>query len=272
MKPVIKWTGSKRSQASEILKYFPINIETYYEPFCGGCNMLSAVLESNIHADRYICNDLNSDLIHVYELIRNNPESLVDYYTDIYSKFVLLNNVDAKRDFYNDIRADFNITHNPYEFFWIMRVTVNGMPRYNDKGEFNNALHLTRNGMKPETLSKIIYQWNNVLNDNNVVFTNVDYRNVIPENTDDFVYLDPPYANTKGIYYGSIDTSELFEYISNLNCKSALSYDGIAGNEDNTVNVPTYDNHVYIRAGNSSFRRIIGKSKDTIVYESLYYN
>lgn len=34
--PAIKWYGSKRSQAFEILGYFPYEIDTYYEPFCGG--------------------------------------------------------------------------------------------------------------------------------------------------------------------------------------------------------------------------------------------
>lgn len=34
--PVIKWSGSKRSQSSELIKMFPQNINTYYEPFCGG--------------------------------------------------------------------------------------------------------------------------------------------------------------------------------------------------------------------------------------------
>lgn len=38
--PVIKWSGSKRSQANEILKYFPKEIDTYYEPFCGGLQFL----------------------------------------------------------------------------------------------------------------------------------------------------------------------------------------------------------------------------------------
>ena len=38
--PVIKWSGSKRSQCEDILEYFPQTINTYYEPFCGGCSML----------------------------------------------------------------------------------------------------------------------------------------------------------------------------------------------------------------------------------------
>lgn len=35
-KPVIKWSGSKRSQSDEILKHFPNEIDTYFEPFVGG--------------------------------------------------------------------------------------------------------------------------------------------------------------------------------------------------------------------------------------------
>lgn len=32
-KPIIKWSGSKRSQSEEIIKRFPKEIKTYYEPF-----------------------------------------------------------------------------------------------------------------------------------------------------------------------------------------------------------------------------------------------
>ena len=47
-KPVIKWSGSKRSQCEEILEHFPKSINTYYEPFCGGCSMLMGLINSDI--------------------------------------------------------------------------------------------------------------------------------------------------------------------------------------------------------------------------------
>lgn len=40
LQPVIKWSGSKRSQAEEIISYFPRNYNTYYEPFIGGGSIL----------------------------------------------------------------------------------------------------------------------------------------------------------------------------------------------------------------------------------------
>lgn len=51
--PVIKWSGSKRSQAKDILEHFPKTIETYYEPFIGGGSILNALMHSDIKVNRY---------------------------------------------------------------------------------------------------------------------------------------------------------------------------------------------------------------------------
>ena len=86
------------------------------------------------------------------------------------------------------------------------------------------------------------------------------------------MYLDPPYANTKGMYFGGIDLNKFWDYLRSINCSYLLSFDGISGGMDNTANVPQdiYDNHVYLKSGNSSFKRIVGNSRDSVVYESLY--
>lgn len=51
-----------------------------------------------------------------------------------------------------------------------------------------------------------------------------------------------------------------------------MSYDGISGNENNTFAVPKdmYNEHIYLKNGNSSFKRTIGKDRNAMVYESLY--
>jgi len=127
-----------------------------------------------------------------------------------------------------------------------------------------------RNGIIPKTFKKIILEWSELLNKNNVVFKNQSYLDINSEDGD-FLYLDPPYSNTKGMYYGKINYDDLWEWMRKQT-DYVLSFDGISGDVDNTFDVPknVYSEHKYILSGNSSFKRTIGKSNDSVVYESLY--
>lgn len=269
--PVIKWSGSKRSQCQNIINHFPKEINTYYEPFCGGASVLRGLLESDIKVKQYVCSDLNEGLIELWKLIKEDPVSVSNHYQELWAELNTHDDKAIKREYFETVRERYNKEHNPLDFMFIMRTTTNGMPRYNQKGEFNNSFHITRNGIDPERLRKIINEWSVLLNKNNVCFKCCSYDTIIPQKGD-FMYLDPPYAGTKGMYFGGFDNKKLFEYLRKIDCSWAMSYDGISGKEDNTFEVPQdlYDEHLYIKSGNSSFKRVIGKSNDSIVYESLY--
>ena len=268
--PVIKWSGSKRSQSEEIIKYFPKEINTYYEPFCGGCSVLFQLLHSDIKVKNYVCSDKNKGLIDLWNLIKVNPKLVSDSYSIMWNELNIDDNKERKKQYFYMVRERYNNKHNPTDFMFIMRTTTNGMPRYNNNGDFNNSFHVTRNGILPNKLEKIIYQWSEVLNKNNVKFINQEYNNILTKEND-FIYLDPPYANTKGMYYGTIDYNILWNWLKQQSCKYILSFDGKTNNEDMTQNIPTniYSKHIYLNSGNSSFRRVIGKSKHTIVKESF---
>lgn len=270
--PVIKWSGSKRSQAEEIIKYFPKEIDTYYEPFIGGGSMMRTLIDDDtIKVKSIVCSDINEDLINLWNCIKNDFEGVYFHYKTLWNELNKDENKERKKEFFNTIRARYNKERNPLDFMFIMRTTTNGMPRYNSNGEFNNSFHITRDGIIPDKLYKILEEWSYKLNKKNVKFIVSDYKDITPQEND-FIYMDPPYANTKGMYFGGIDNEKLFDYIRNLKCKFALSFDGKSGNVDNTYNVPEdiYDKHIYIKSGNSSFKRVIGKSNNSIVYESLY--
>ena len=276
--PIIKWSGSKRSQCEEILPKFPHNINTYYEPFCGGCSMLMGLLHSDITVKRYVCSDLNGDLINLWNEIKENPDEVYETYKKLWEELNKDNDIDRKKKYFEQQRTEYNKTHSPLIFFFIMRTTTNGMPRYNSRGEFNNSFHVTRNGIEPERLKPILYDWSIKLKRNNVEFRHCSYDSILKDvKKDDFVYLDPPYANTKGMYFGGIDLNAFFDFLRSLtkkDVKFALSFDGKSGEEDNTYSVPKdcYMKHYYIKSGNSSFKRTIGNNKNAIVWESLYLN
>jgi DNA adenine methylase len=66
--------GGKRQIMPSIVAYLPKNIKTcqYVEPFVGG-----GVVLFHLQPQKAIINDLNTELINVYRVIKNNLESLV---------------------------------------------------------------------------------------------------------------------------------------------------------------------------------------------------
>ena len=270
--PAIKWSGSKRKQAEKIVDRMPREIGTYYEPFCGGCSVLRRLLASDIKVGRYVCSDANSDLINLWNAIKDCPVFVAERYRQKWNELNADQDLGRKKQYFNMVRERFNATRQPDDFLFIMRTTTNGMPRYNHKGEFNNSFHVTRNGIEPERLTKILNEWNRVLREKSVEFVCQDYREVKPEKGD-FLYLDPPYAGTKGMYHGGIDLDSFWEYLRGLKCGYALSFDGkIADGEDFTHPVPEdlYTKHEYLCNGNSSFRRVVGNNTHADILESLY--
>ena len=246
--PVIKWSGSKRSQANVIIQHFPSTINTYYEPFCGGASVLRQLFNNSIKINNYICSDINEDLINLWNMIINKPTEVAYHYNKLWNELNKDDDKDRKKIYFADIRKRYNKEHNPLDFMFIMRTTTNGMPRYNKNGEFNNSFHVTRNGINPSRLEKIIFEWSNLLKNNSVQFIHCSYTEIQPLSHNDFIYLDPPYAHTKGMYYGTIDYEVLWNWLRTLPCKYALSFDGISGEYKNTINIPNdiYIKHTYI--------------------------
>ena len=96
--PVIKWSGSKRSQASNIISYFPVKVKTYYEPFIGGGSILNALLQSDVKADNYVCSDINNDLINLYKAIMTRPKEVADYYETLWRELNIDNDLSRKKE------------------------------------------------------------------------------------------------------------------------------------------------------------------------------
>jgi len=179
-------------------------------------------------------------------------------------------NIERRKKYFYEVRSRFNKTRNPSDFLFLSRTCTNGLIRYNSKGEFNTSLHFSRGGIKPESLAEIILDWHNKLNYYNVQFICMDYKSVNPS-FNDFAYLDPPYANTKGIYFGKIDYEQFWNWIRNLKCNYILSFDGKRAEIDNTYKVPKdiYDTHEYVMSGRSSFKDLKDQEVQ-YVQESLY--
>lgn len=263
--PVIKWSGSKRSQSDMIKSYLPDSFNCYYEPFIGGGSMMYA-----IQPQKGVCGDICKPLVDLWNEIKEHPEELAESYRERWE----LRQNDGYQVFY-DIRERFNRQNNPQDLMFLSRTCVNGLIRFNKSGEFNNSLHHTRPGISPDRLKKIIVDWSKHIR--NIEFFAFDYRETTAEAKEgDIIYLDPPYFHTKGRYFGTIEYEPFLAFLDSLNTRGVkymLSFDGIRGNENYMVELPKelYRRHELISSGNSSFKKVMdGESQE--VLESLYLN
>src|SRR3989338_3615265 len=265
LKPFIKWTGSKRSQAEEIISYFPDKINTYYEPFLG-----SGAILGNLRPQNAVGGDINKPLIELWKTLKENPEKIAEDYRKNWQKLQ-----DEGHLLFYKIRDRFNKKQSPSDFLFLTRTCVNGLIRYNKDGEFNNSLHHTRPGINPDQLRKTLIQWSLFIK--KYKFSNQSYEVTTKDvGKDDFVYLDPPYANTGTRYFGGIDYNDFIYYLKHLNRKGvkfALSYDGTRGEKSFVVEIPKhlYKRHILIHSGNSAFNKV-QNGKVEKVHESLYLN
>ena len=189
--PILKWAGGKRQLLSEIMPLVPSNFNTYYEPFVGA----GAVL-LNLQPTKAIVNDANTELIIVYEVIRDNPDELI----------TLLKEHDVKHseEHYYQIRdldrnekafASLNKATKAARTIYLNRTCFNGLYRVNKKGYFNTPMG--RNSSIQIVNEAGIQKISQYLNSANVTFLNSDYHFAIETvSAGDFVFLDPPYFPT----------------------------------------------------------------------------
>lgn len=267
IKSFIKWTGSKRLQSSWIVDKFPDNISTYYEPFLGsGSVMLEMLSRKDINVERVVASDICEPLIGLWNMVKNEPQKLISSYRDFHKDFVK-----DRKNVFNLIRKEFNEDKTKYEnFLFLTRTCINGLIRFNSKGDFNSTCHLTRNGIVPESLEKIIWNVHNLVQ--KVDFINQSYECIIP-NKNDLIYFDPPYMlTTKNMYYGGIDYLLFSNYVNNISCKWLLSLDGLIENVDvvDDINI-NYKNVYYANESYSTFKKVQDSTK-RIIREALYTN
>jgi len=265
VQPFIKWSGSKRSQANQLISYFPKEINVYYEPFLG-----SGAVLGHLKPKKAVCSDINGPLIELWNVIKTDPTKVT---TDYRKKWNSLQK--EGHTFFYKVRDKFNKKKSPLDFIFLTRTCVNGLIRYNKKGEFNNSLHHTRKGMNPDQLEKIILAWSEIIAPHKFLSESYELATKNAKKGD-FVYLDPPYFNTGTRYFGTIDFEKFISYLESLNekgVKYALSYDGTRGEKSFVIELPKslYKRHIMLHSGNSAFGKV-QNGKVEQVHESLYLN
>lgn len=205
--PVVKWVGGKRQLLSEISPLLPKRITSYCEPFLGG----GAVLFS-IQPSKAIVNDLNSDLITVYEVIRDDVEELIDNlkkHENSSEYFYTIRDMDRNKETY----AAMSKVERVSRLIYLNKTCFNGLFRVNSSGEFNSPFGHYKN---PNIVNEpVLRAVNKYFSSSNITFCNEDFAVTLGRiSKGSFVYLDPPYdpvsdtANFTGYNRGGFDRNE----------------------------------------------------------------
>lgn len=183
--PFLKWVGGKRQLMPEIMKLKPKKISTYYEPFIGG----GAVL-FELQPKKAIINDANSELINVYNVIKNNVYELIDDLkthkneADYFYKIRALDREDFFSNMSNIKKAS--------RIIYLNKTCFNGLYRVNNAGEFNTPFGSYKNpNIVNEATLKAVSSY---FNENEIIILNQDYSDILKDiDKNSFVYFDPPY-------------------------------------------------------------------------------
>lgn len=187
VKPILKWVGGKRQILHEIRPLIPKTYSTYIEPFIGG----GAVL-FDLQPKYAVINDLNEELMNVYEIIKNNPEELIELLKDY--------EANNSKEYYYNIRAlDRSMSYmslskiqRAARTIYLNKTCYNGLFRVNSAGEFNSPYGRYKNpNIVNEPTIKAISKY---FQTNEIAFFNKDYSDIIKNvEKGSFIYFDPPY-------------------------------------------------------------------------------
>ncbi|CAI2554763.1 Modification methylase DpnIIA [Apilactobacillus kunkeei] len=188
LKPITKWVGGKRQLLGELNKFKPDTFNTYFEPFVGGGAFLF-----NLAPENAVINDFNADLVNLYKIVKNDPESLLKIlgkHAENNSKDYYLRLRELDRSNAIDKLSD---VEKAARILYMLKVDFNGLYRVNKQNQFNVPYGRYKNPNIADREN--IISVSNYFNQSNVDILNGDFEKAV-ENAqkDDFVYFDPPYV------------------------------------------------------------------------------
>lgn len=196
--PFVKWAGGKTQLLPEIRKHYPQQIKKYCEPFVGGGAVLFDILQA-FYPDEVLINDMNAELINIYQQIKSNCSLLIEQLSELQDKYNFFSMEEDKlfflenRQRYNELKLTGRKSENLEKaalFIFLNKTCFNGLYRVNKKGEFNVPFNNAKNPLICDAVN--LKACAKVLQ--NVQLKVGDYsecKEFIDKKT--FVYIDPPY-------------------------------------------------------------------------------
>lgn len=177
--PFLKWAGGKRWLVRHHDWAVPQKYRSYIEPFLGGGSVFFSVAP-----ERGILNDRNEDLINMYKVLRDYPETL--------RKQMIEHQYYHSETYYYKVRSQrpIDITERASRLLYLNRACWNGLYRVNREGFFN---------VPKGTKQKVFFETDDYVGASKllkkITLRATDFEKIIDSaEKGDFVFIDPPYT------------------------------------------------------------------------------
>lgn len=267
---LLKWIGSKRKLSELIVSLMPDQFNDYYEPFLGSGAVMAELIYSDSekflpHFNHAYGSDILPFLIDIFDLVKNNPDALTDYYEKEITDYYI-----SPESKYLEIRDRFNKEHNAYDFCLLSRTCYSGVIRFRKADGYMSTPRGPHTPISPETFKKRVSLWSKLLK--NADFKCESYVDAMDKAQDgDVVYCDPPYTHSQSIIYGAqdFDINILFAKIAECKARGVkviLSINGMRDSKktDISVSLPDglFERKLLIDCGTSMIDRLQNDGKE----------
>jgi len=221
-KAPFNYIGNKYRIIDTIKQYFPENIDTFVDLFCGGGDVTI-----NTEAHHKVANDINFFVIGILNWIKNHTvEEILDYIHDTIREYNLSKTNRegflALRNHYNAIPIE---ERHPMDLYVLVCYGFNYQFRFNSQLQFNNPFGMNRSCFTTTMQNNLVHLHDLIQTTD---FLSMDFHDINLDfmDGDDFIYVDPPYLLTCGSYndgrrgfrgWGQQDDDDLIERLNQLN-------------------------------------------------------
>lgn len=251
---LLKWVGNKQRFANEIIRYFPSEFNSFYEPFFG-----SGAVSATLMPKKGVGSDISEPLMEIWKCLKEDPSLLKEWYSSRYDRLI---NED-KKVVYESIKESFNKRPNGADLLFLCRSCYGGVVRFRKMDGYMSTPCGVHEPISSDSFSKRVDIWHYRLR--NVDFAHCDYKDAFNNaKKGDLIYCDPPYVHSQSILYRghSFSAEELFIEIDKAKSRGvyvALSIDGEkkSGKVKCDLNIPEglFKRELFVNVGRSMLRR-----------------
>lgn len=223
IKSPMNYVGNKYKYLSQLHAFFPKNINNFIDLFCGGTDV-----SINTPALNKYANDINSNIIEIYKTFQEKSIDEILGYIDHRIKEFKLTRQNSEgylkyRDLYNT-NKDY---HTPLDLFILSRFSFNNKISFNIDGDYNSSFGWNHSDFNLNQRANTRAMHAAIQNINFSIGSFKEFDISKFTNSNDFLYLDPPYLISDAQYNSGSrlinerwelqDDLDLYDYLDKAN-------------------------------------------------------